>query len=569
MNIFTITLISDKLKIINTNSCPIILEVVDSESFINGKFNKNNIILVDGFELAVELFQNNASFTNHSIAEDVYWFYSQDELESIDSYYSKLKEFIFDNIFTPIKNYVCTVVYDTNQLNEIGNNIFKINNTKNNIDYLFDGEKIYLIDYNYLSFITGNPKYNIENLNLPTTKNLKSFNDIRIRLKEQGLVDKHFNFSSYFDYFKFYNYKTDDHNEFYKWLIIYFYHLSFYNSIDKNVIKLINSNILGIQNLNKYNNFYENIFIVENYFSNIKIKNINFNKFKELEFPIQDGMVQYEYNGSDTVTGRIYPINLNKNQSLQTLSKEQRVILNADKNCTFIEFDYKSFEFDILCHLSNITITDNFDPHIDVVEYLFGKDFIDDEINQYRQLGKKINYSLIYGMNLDKIIDSIVDEFCNDEDKAEIEKSYIEQIRDFLKLKIENHWIIKAIKELTDNIIKNNFNFSNLLLTNHFGRFIRVEKRHAILNNFISSTASDFLYLKIRLIIDLLSKKSVNLKKNKIILQNHDSILLQLENKLIEETDIFETIKEIMEADINGIIGRVRYEYGTNWGKLK
>jgi len=569
MNLFAITLVSDNIKIINTTSCPLILEVIDSESFINGEFNKDNNIIVDGFELAAYLFETAAIFSDHKIAENVYWYYSPDELNDLNLYYSNLKEFIFENILLPIKEYKRINVYKQEQLQEINGDIFKINNTKNNIQYLFDGKNIYTIDFNYFSFVLNKKITTIEEL-LPDSKiNFIAYNDIKLNLKEQGLVDKSFNFNSFLDYFKFFDYKVDDFNEYYKWLVVYFYFLRTYKSIDTNTTHYISSHVLGINNLNKYNNFYENIFIVENYFSNIKIKNINFNKFKDLEFPIQNGMVQYEYNGSDTVTGRIYPVNLNKNQSLQTLNKDQRIILNADKNCTLIEFDYKSFEFDILCLLSNIPITTELDPHIDIVKYLFGEEFILENKDSYRVLGKKINYSLIYGMNLDKIIDSIIDDFCNDEDKDEIKKSEMEQIRDFLKLKIEHHWIIKAIKCLTEKITNENFNVKNHLLKNYFGRFIRVEKRHALLNNYISSTASDFLYIKIRLIIDILEKRKVNLKKNKIILQNHDSILLQLEDKLINDTDIFETINTIMEADINGLIGRVKYEYGTNWGKLK
>lgn len=570
MNLFAITLVSDNIKIINTSSCPLIFEVVDSHSFMSGKFNQENNIIIDGYDLATYLFESAAHFSDHKIAENVFWFYSIEEIGDISIYYIQLKSFIFDNILSQIKEIPNKTVSKIEELKNISKDIFKIFNNINNIEYLYDGKTIYSIDLNYFSFILNKSISSINDLIDCSNFKLKTFSDIKIHLKEQGLVDKTFSHDSFFNYFKLTNYLfSDDPNEFYKWIIVYFYHLDSYISIDKKVKYKITSNLLGINELDRYNNFYENIVTIENYLSNIKIKNINFNKFKHLEFPIKDGLVQYEYNGSDTVTGRMYPTNLYKNQSLQTLSKEQKIILSADKNCTLIEFDYKSFEFDILCILAGIPIDKNVDPHIDIVKYLFGDDIISDDIEGFRITGKNINYSLIYGMRIEKIVDTLIDKFCNDEDKEEITKESMSQIRDFIQYKLENHWIIKAIKKVTDNILENNFNASNNLLTNYFGRFIRVEKFHAILNNFISSSASDYVYIKMRLIIDLLEKRKLNLKKNKIILQNHDSILLQLEDKIINETDAFETISTIMDADINGLIGRAKYQFGVNWGKLE
>ena len=53
--------------------------------------------------------------------------------------------------------------------------------------------------------------------------------------------------------------------------------------------------------------------------------------------------------------------------------------------------------------------------------------------------------------------------------------------------------------------------------------------------------------------------------QNKIILQNHDSILLQLSEKDIEGSNILETILEIMTRPIGGLKGRIEYKYGANW----
>jgi hypothetical protein len=231
---------------------------------------------------------------------------------------------------------------------------------------------------------------------------------------------------------------------------------------------------------------------------------------------------QCEYN--EGLTGRLFPTG----QSLQTLAKEKRDLVIAEEGCYFLEFDFKTFEFNILLDILGIEKVD--DPHSDVIRYL--------GLKCERQIGKDINYSYLYGMTAERVCEKIKDQTGIEID-VEILKSY--------KL---------FQKRLHVDVY-------NGILFNYFGRPIKVEKEYAAFNNFIQSTAADIFFKKFKQVAELLDGDM-----NKIILQNHDSLLIQLTSEIISKTDIAQRILEILKTPIKIFTFDIEVKYGKVWSEL-
>jgi DNA polymerase I-like protein with 3'-5' exonuclease and polymerase domains len=263
--------------------------------------------------------------------------------------------------------------------------------------------------------------------------------------------------------------------------------------------------------------------------------------------------VQYEYNASETATGRMFPVNQKGYQSLQTLPKESRGLLKAESGCMLIEYDYKNFELSLFQHFYEKIISGgciSMDmPHERICDLLGISPY------QYRSFGKTINYAIIYGMNLSSLTTMICEKFP--------EKEYI-NTRSILK----NYELYDAAEtlsyELSKKIVESN---GKLFIENGFGRGIKIEKEHALLNNYIQSSAADYVYKKICDILDLFEREKLP-SKNKLLLQNHDSILIQLETSIILKRIIPGKIHQIMISSVNNIACEVDMKSGEDWGTL-
>jgi DNA polymerase I-like protein with 3'-5' exonuclease and polymerase domains len=169
---------------------------------------------------------------------------------------------------------------------------------------------------------------------------------------------------------------------------------------------------------------------------------------------------------------------------------------------------------------------------------------------EHRKIGKDINYGLLYG----KSVESVLNDLYRD--------NTIEISREELREKL-----IKFVEPI--NILKNNLAEeykANECIKNYFHRTIVPEEEYKCLNNYIQSTAADFLIRKILKIQDLLEQYS---NSNCLLLQNHDSILFNLNLKEVEETQLVECIIEVLESDEDGSTGVVKLNYGKNWEECK
>ena len=169
----------------------------------------------------------------------------------------------------------------------------------------------------------------------------------------------------------------------------------------------------------------------------------------------------------------------------------------------------------------------------------------------YRDVAKRINYSILYGQSISNSIKSLKGEFPNfnlNEEKLQ------EQLEEF----------VKPFEE-TKMALELEFKNSNKII-NYFGRNIYPEKEWAYLNNFIQSTAADFLITK----IDKLKKYLQQYPSiNRILLQKHDSILFNLSISLINNTEIVEDIIKILEEPEKQLIAKTSLKFGKNWKDLE
>ena len=500
-----------------------LLERIDP-SEIDSFVNKKPILIV-GVEAALSYYPQ-LSLSSNIIDEDkqIYYIYSPEESEESEQ---QLNQFLLEQFKQLTKSYRIISINNLSQIKLNQNEIFVYEN--NSIITITTGSLIYFINkeiYNFFNSTSINTVYIVSHL--------KSIN------KHSEIISW-----SCIDYFQAYLKTTCSYKP------IESIKISFKPYIDVETymgviclkwLEEIKPQKSESNELSLWNRAYD----IENYLSSLKIK-INEEKLKSLteDNPIvqsiyeniQGGYVYQKYNGTDKITGRMYV--KDSNFSLQTLSKKLRDLIIAEKDCVLIEFDYDYFEYFLLSQICNLNLEG--DPHLEMSKMVFK-----DEL--HRNQGKGINYGLLYGQSIDNIIKGLMDEGI--EVNEELKNTLYEIIKPLEKFKA------KLLKEL----IKQGY------IYNYFSRKIYVEKDYACLNNYIQSTATDLFIIKLQKLRVLL-KKYPNI--NRIVLQNHDSVLLNLNIETIEESSIVDDIIKLLEEKENKLYGKVSFKYGYDWKNIK
>ena len=542
-------LISDSLEISEIDN-PLIVDIwskeeflQDFELFLNLNKDLDIVFIIVGLEDINLLVKKKISYRTYKIENNLYWFNSKEELDKVKNWNTELNSFIFDNF---LKYFSKEVIFSKDELPKLLDVKIIIKTKKDKI--LIKERNTDTVYYLNLEIYQFFKKEKIEdeislfldleeslvdkNVITYNSRNFFKFENIDIRLKENVLLDEKFQLESLSNFFE------DKEG-----IIALFYEDCFYyQSID--YIKY---------NLNKKKekyNVYETIFFVEEYLSTVELKNIDYDLYQSLNFPIKKGVTKYKYNGSNSLTGRIYPVGLPGYQSLQNLRKDYRDCVKAEDNCFLIEIDFQSFELDLLNSYLNI-YTDDIDPHVKIIEDCF----LFDKPEDYRALGKKINYAVIYGVNLNTLIN-------------EIEIEYDLKNIDLIYQKISSHLFFLKIEEFRKYLYSEKFIKRKMFVLTEFDRFIKIDKPHALLNNFISASASDIFFKKLREILELIQGSEIDQERNKVLLQNHDSILFQLEEDVINDTDLLDKIVEIIQSKVNSFSPRYTLKYGKDWKNL-
>lgn len=283
---------------------------------------------------------------------------------------------------------------------------------------------------------------------------------------------------------------------------------------------------------------------VENHLSTLKVR-LNVPLLEELSENnsilqavldrVEGSCVVQHYKGTDKTTGRIFP--RGDGFSLQTFPHELRNLVVADEHCLLVEFDYQHFEYSLLAQIIGLKIAG--DPHKELAKLLFNDE-------SKRPIAKTINYGLLYGRSLNTLVIELINEY-----KVPYTK---EELYELLKP------ISEPVEQLSLKLQK--YFDEHGFIKNHFNREVTPTKRFACVNNYISSTATDYMIIKIEKLMSYLESAGF---PNRIVLQNHDSILINLSIKDIENTDIALDILNILEGEEKGLTTKVDLKHGINW----
>jgi len=263
---------------------------------------------------------------------------------------------------------------------------------------------------------------------------------------------------------------------------------------------------------------------------------------EELKNTLDEEHISQDYNGTDKVTGRIYAAKESNGFNIQTLPEVLKEVVIPESQSILYEYDYKYFEF---CLLSQICGVDyKTDPHLELSQYLFKTD-------EYRAVCKTINYAIIYGKSIDSTI-------------SEIKKNFPNLKTNYLVLYDKLIQVTKPFEELKQSLIEEYK--KHRVLYNYYGRNIYPQKEeYVFLNNYIQSTAADFIILKIQKLNKYLQQYP---SINKILLQKHDSILFNLSIGLIQTTSIVKDIETILTSPEDKLVGQISLKSGKNWKEL-
>lgn len=485
------------------------------------KYTNDKPILIVGFDKAYELYPF-ITLENKVISQSKQIFYSFSFQEAEDKYKENLENFLQHCFQLFISSYKVIPIVDINQFKDLRGDVFFHETTT-------------------LITVTSNNKIYYFNKEIVTFFNSSSLEILIDKLKGANVIswEKTIFIQSYLKANNCYKSKEQIKIEYSK-----------IGDVDLYFGALCLDSLTNLNLFNKSVETWQRAYEIETYLSSIKVR-VNEELLKNLASDeenavaqsiysnLNKGYIVQKYNGTDKITGRIFA---NKSRfSIQTLTSNMKNIIVAEKDCLLVEFDYQYFEYTLLSQLCKFTLTA--DPHLALSQLLFGD-------SDHRTIGKEINYSLLYGKSITSLLKDLYKQFEINIPEQELKEKLLE--------------VIKPMEELKERLIQE-FETNGFIL-NYFNRNITPEKNYTCLNNYIQSTAADFFIIKLLKIRDLLGKYS---SLNKIVLQNHDSVLLNLTVDEIENTDLVKDIFSILRDTEDKLVAEVDMKYGLNWGNLK
>lgn len=282
----------------------------------------------------------------------------------------------------------------------------------------------------------------------------------------------------------------------------------------------------------------------------------------------EDGRIHTSYNQTIASTGRLSSIKPNlQNIPVSTdVGKEIRRAFISDKNKKLISFDISQQELRILAHLSNEeklkqAFKDETDIHKGTAAMLFKVP--EEEITKkQRDMGKTLNYSLVYGISAYGLSDRL--KIPNEEAQDLIERYF--QIYPNVKAYFDNV-IEKAKKEARVETMYGRYRDASDLNNSNFR--IRNATEREVINFPIQGTASDLMKLAMLKVEKYLGKNEYKQLDPKILLQVHDELVFEVND--IEGIEAFakEIIQQMCSVGNLDVPMKVDYHVGNNWADLK
>lgn len=284
--------------------------------------------------------------------------------------------------------------------------------------------------------------------------------------------------------------------------------------------------------------YYQNVFIPTNkvfdYLQPAKINQENYEKYVQLDTtghirsfqPDSNGFARrVEYDRTATVTGRLKTV---AGPTLLHLPKIFRTVLRSRwNNGTIIALDYKSLEPRVLlstCGTQPIREEER-DIYQSIKKSLF---FNNPDVN--RDAVKKIVLSELYGAS----IDSLKERLPTVQNISEV----VQKISEFFNL-----------EELRVKLFKEWKSTNNRWITNFYGRRVKTENSHTLINHYVQSTAVDVALFGFKNILEYIEKLGRNEDIIPIFIL-HDAIILDVKENAL---NLINGLVKIGASDIQGL----------------
>jgi DNA polymerase-1 len=272
-----------------------------------------------------------------------------------------------------------------------------------------------------------------------------------------------------------------------------------------------------------------------------------------------DNKIHTHYQQLSTVTGRITTMNPN----LQSLPKKTSFInireaFYCGKDNILVSFDYSQIEIHVLAALSQDPLLvgllkNNEDIHTETATKLFNKEK-KDITKEERQIGKKINFSVLYGQEAYSL-------------SRELKISQAEA-KNYLTIFKETYagifsWIEKITQEAIQKGFVETFYGNRRIipeLQDSNKIILKIGKRQSV-NTIVQGTAAELMKKAMIAVYNYLENK----QRGNIVLQIHDEILVEMKDD--KNTDsVIAKITDIMEKVGDPLFDlKVAHTRGRTW----
>jgi len=250
-----------------------------------------------------------------------------------------------------------------------------------------------------------------------------------------------------------------------------------------------------------------------------------------------DGRIHTHYSQIGVISGRLSSSNPNL-QNIPKVSEIEELFVAKDSNHKLVSIDYSQIELRIMAKISedkNLIddLNQGLDIHAITASKIFGKNFTEITKDE-RQIGKTINFSIIYGVTEFGLAKSL--RISSEEAKIIIQKFF----KSFPNV---YRWMEKTILSARENGFVKTF----------FGRVVHIPLLKSVNKNLVAQgdrmainipiqgTGAEIIKLAMIRVQEFLDEKNL---KTKMVLQIHDELTFDVPN---EEMEILDEIKFIMQ----------------------
>ncbi|GAB4286211.1 MAG: DNA polymerase I [Candidatus Dojkabacteria bacterium] len=281
----------------------------------------------------------------------------------------------------------------------------------------------------------------------------------------------------------------------------------------------------------------------------------------------KDNRIHATFDQMGAVSGRFS----SKNPNLQNIPVNESLNVNtrecfiAGEGKMFITFDYSQQELRILAALAKEekmlnSFNNNQDIHKLTASKIFNVPLEEVDKNQ-REVGKTINFSIVYGISAFGLADRMKIER---KAAADFIDAYYETYPNIYSF-FENLKKTAQEQGYTETILGRKRRNPQI---NSKQFFLRSAAERELLNFVIQGSAADLMKLAMRKINQYDNKVSA-----KLLIQIHDEFLFEVKGKDVNEGQVRQFVKDIkgiMEGVYEiGVKYKVDVKYGKNWGKMQ